>query len=292
MEWKTWLNLPLNQRIQLPNQSGIYVVVDAEEQVWYVGKTINLNARWNGKGHHRYKQLSRSNKKRLYRIHWQLFPTDQLSEKEQKYIDLFKPYLNYSRVKTYARKPLQSNEEISRLLKTLNKNTILFPSVRSVVVGYYTEIETDEVDEDTSLEEYICIVIVVSINDYESLISNSYEKSFTKKGVNLKGCWQMYESNCGIEDPEVKPASIPIFIVGNIVYEFVCYSALITKFENSRSSLDNTEIAKQSVLALKEMDILPKLSVHDGYFPFKSEDYLRYRIPDLQSVFNLTSELS
>ena len=30
MEWKNWLSLPLNQRTQLPSQSGIYVVVDAE----------------------------------------------------------------------------------------------------------------------------------------------------------------------------------------------------------------------------------------------------------------------
>lgn len=52
MEWKQWPNLPLAQREQLPTQSGIYVVVDAEDQVWYVGLSKNLNTRWNGKGHH------------------------------------------------------------------------------------------------------------------------------------------------------------------------------------------------------------------------------------------------
>jgi hypothetical protein len=291
MEWKNWLSLPLTQRTQLPSQSGIYVVVDAEEQVWYVGKTINLNARWNGKGHHRYKQLSRTNNKRAYRIYWQNFLPSQLSEKENKYIDLFKPYLNYSRVKTYARKPIQSNEEISRILKTINKQTRLFPSVRSVVVGYYTELDTNE-DDDTSLEEYTCIVIVVNINDYDSVISKSYEKSLSRKGINLKGCWQTYESNCGIEDPTVKPAYIPTFVIDNIVYEFVCYSRLIDKFEANRSSLDNIEIAKQNVLALKDLDILSELSIHDGYFAFRSEDYLRYRIPDLQSSFNLISKSS
>jgi hypothetical protein len=291
MEWKNWLSLPLTQRTQLPSQSGIYVVVDAEEQVWYVGKTINFNARWNGKGHHRYKQLSRTNNKRSYRIYWQNFPPSQLSEKENKYIDLFKPYLNYSRVKTYARKPIQSNEEISRILKTLNKQTRLFPSVRSVVVGYYTELDTNE-DDDASLEEYTCIVIVVNINDYDSVISKSYEKSLSRKGINLKGCWQTYESDCGVEDPTVKPAYIPTFVIDNIVYEFVCYSRLIDKFEVNKSSLDNIEIAKQTVLALKDTGTLMELSIHDGYFDYRSEDYLRYRIPDLQSPFNLTTNLS
>lgn len=289
MEWKNWLSLPLNQRTQLPSQSGIYVVVDAEEYVWYVGKTINLNARWNGKGHHRYKQLSRTNNKRAYRIYWQNFPPSQLSEKENIYIDLFKPCLNYSRVKTYARKPIESNEEISRILKTINKQTRLFPSIRSVVVGYYTELNTNE-DDDTSLEDYTCIVIVVNINDYDSVISKSYEKSLGRKGIHLKGYWQIYESNCGVEDPTVQPASIPVFVIDNIVYEFVCYSTLIDKFEENRSSLDYVEISKQNVLALKDMDILERLSIYDGYFSLRSENYLRYRIPDLKPTFQLISK--
>jgi hypothetical protein len=211
------------------------------------------------------------------------------SEKENIYIDLFKPCLNYSRVKTYARKPIESNEEISRILKTINKQTRLFPSVRSVVVGYYTELNTNE-DDDTSLEDYTCIVIVVNINDYDSVVSKSYEKSLGRKGIHLKGYWQIYESNCGVEDPTVQPASIPVFVIDNIVYEFVCYSTLIDKFEENRSSLDYVEISKQNVLALKDMDILERLSIYDGYFSLRSENYLRYRIPDLQPTFQLISK--
>lgn len=45
MDWKSWPSLPLNQRENLPEQPGIYVVVDADDQVWYVGKAVNLNAR-------------------------------------------------------------------------------------------------------------------------------------------------------------------------------------------------------------------------------------------------------
>jgi hypothetical protein len=179
------------------------VVVDTEEQVWYVGQSVNLNARWKARGHHRYQQLSRTNNKRLYKIYWQFFPSEQLNEKEQLYIDLFKPHLNYSRVKTYARKATQPDEELSRLLKVLNKKTMLFPDVRSVVIGYYTEIDEDE---EGKLKEYTCIVTAVNVNDHDGLILNSYSKSHSKKGKNLKGYWYTYESTCGSAHPDIKPA--------------------------------------------------------------------------------------
>lgn len=288
MEWKSWSNLLLTQRERLPSQSGIYVVVDAEEQVWYVGRSINLNARWNGKGHHRYKQLSRTNNKRLYKIYWQFFPSEALNEKEQLYIALFKPHLNYSGVKTYLRKAIQPNEEISRLLKVINKKTVLFPDVRSVVLGYYTEIDANEEGE---LKEYTCIVIIVSVNDHDGPILNSYNKSHKRKGSNLKGCWCIYESECGSDDPNIKPVSIPIFLFGNIIYEFVCYPSLIEKLAQNRSSLHSIEIAKQSVLALKDTSILPSLIVPDGNFMSRLKDYLEYRAADLQSVLELQPEI-
>jgi excinuclease UvrABC nuclease subunit len=49
MEWKLWNSIPFAQSSYLPSHPGIYIVVDVEEEVWYVGKSINLNARWNGK---------------------------------------------------------------------------------------------------------------------------------------------------------------------------------------------------------------------------------------------------
>lgn len=41
---------------------------------------------------------------------------------------------------------------------------MLFPDLRSVVLGFYTEIDEDG-DGEASLEEYICIVVVVNVND-------------------------------------------------------------------------------------------------------------------------------
>ena len=101
------------------------------------------------------------------------------------------------------------------------------------------------------------------------------------------GYWQANESYCGALDPEIQPALIPVFVIGNIVYEFVCFSGLIDKLGDYRSSLQNIQIAGQSVLALADLDILPTLITDVGIFSLRSEDYMRYRIPDLQSALQL-----
>jgi GIY-YIG catalytic domain len=285
MEWKSWKSTPLIQRIQLPTQPGIYVVVDMNEEVWYVGKSINLNTRWHGKSHHRYKQLSRTNNKNSYRIHWQTFPESQLSEKEQQYIDSFKPHLNYSRVRKYIRKAIQPNAEISRLLKILNKKTLLFPDIRSVILGFYTEIDESE---EGILEEYTCIVVVIYLNDYRSLILNSYDKSFSKKGMSIKGCWGTYESNCGIDNPEIDRILVPVFMLENIVYEFVSYGGLLENINTHRSNLHTVEIANQNVLALKDTSILPAL-LDEETFEIDSQQYLRYRASEIHSILDINT---
>lgn len=289
MEWKNWSSLPLKERHQLPAGSGIYIIVDAEDHVWYVGQSKNLNARWQGKGHHRYKQLSRTNNKRLYNIYWKLFPLHQLNEKEQLYIDLFKPSLNYSSVKTYARKAIQPNAEISRLLKVINKKTTLFPDIRSLVLGYY--IEADE-DEEGEFKEYTCIVIAVNVNDHDGPILKSCHKSYSKKGISLKGHWYIYESFFGKDDSTIEPALIPVFVLENIVYEFVCCSILIDNLGQNKANLCNVEIAQQNVLALKHPDILystiSSLITNDKYFlNARSSKYLFYRSSDIRPIMEL-----
>lgn len=46
MEWKDWQHLPLKERSSLPSCSGIYVVADINDFVWYVGQAANLRSRW------------------------------------------------------------------------------------------------------------------------------------------------------------------------------------------------------------------------------------------------------
>jgi hypothetical protein len=288
MEWKFWPIIPLKDRANLPAQPGIYVVVDTEDEVWYVGLSVNIKVRWNGKSHHRYQQISRTNNKRQYKICWQIFPISQLKEQEQKYINLFKPHLNYSRVKTYAKKSRKPSEEISRLLKVINKKTTLFPDVRSLVVGYYTEIDEDEAG---CLKEFFCIVIAVTVNDHDGPILNSYNKSWSKKGEKLKEVWKIYEADYKENEVEEKPALIPVFIFENIIYEFVSCPRLIAQIRNYKDDLFLAEVASQNILALKNMDSLVLLDRDNKKYLLRSEKYLHYRAQDLRPIWQLMSEL-
>jgi hypothetical protein len=114
MEWKHWDCLPFKEREHLPSDSGIYVVVDANDNVWYVGQATNLNSRWTGKSHHRYPQLIRSNAKRQYRIYWHPFPQIELNQLESRYITQFCPVLNQTRVKQYSPGKPQLKIEVKR----------------------------------------------------------------------------------------------------------------------------------------------------------------------------------
>ncbi len=102
MEWKKWQKLPFREKHKLPSISGIYVVADCNDNIWYVGQAVNLNSRWNGRGHHRYAQLSRSNSKRNFSIFWLPCDPRELDQTERYYINLLQPSLNATKVKKYS----------------------------------------------------------------------------------------------------------------------------------------------------------------------------------------------
>lgn len=284
VDWKYWPGLWLAQRQQLPLQSGIYVVVDVEGQVWYVGLSKNINSRWNGKGHHRYRQLNRSDHKRLYRIHWTLVPPEQLVAQEQYYIARFKPHLNYSRIKVYAKRARQPHQEISRLFKVLNQKTMLFPDLRSVVLGYYTEIDEDDITGE--LGEYANIVTVINFNDHDRTILNAYKKSYSKRAISLRACWGVHESNCGDEGPDAQLVAIPVFMSDDMGCEFVCDFKLIDRLAGQRDYLQSVTLAKQSVMVLRDPNCLSALLAADR--PMTDHGtYLRYRATDLRPISEL-----
>lgn len=282
MEWKEWSSVAFKQREMLPKQSGIYVIVDNTEEVWYVGRAMNINSRW--RGHHRYQQINRNDKKRSHRIYWKAFAIEELPQQEQLYIDVFKPHLNYTSVKKYPRKSVQPNEELGRLFRVINKKTSLFPNARSMVLGFYTEIDETEQGE---LQEYTCVVVTVSVNDHDGTILKSAAKSITRKGRNLKGCWNIYKNGCGCNDTGIRVAQIPVFIVGDIVYEFVPHPTLVDLLANDTSNIHHLKIAEQSVLALKDptsSDLLTPFNPTYRRFLLTGEDYIQYRWADLQAA--------
>lgn len=135
MDWQQWPSVAFKERQLLPNRSGIYVVADQNQFVWYVGQAVDLQGRWLGKAHHRYPQLIRTNQKLGHRIYWQAIPVHRLNEQERFYINLLKPELNGCKVKSYLPKQPQVDREIKRLFRVLNKPTMLFPVIRSAITG-------------------------------------------------------------------------------------------------------------------------------------------------------------
>jgi hypothetical protein len=85
---------------------------------------------------------------------------------------------------------------------------------------------------------------------------------------------------------------IPVFVLDDVVYEFVCYSGLIEMLAQKRSNLYNLEIARQSVLALRDTDILSSFIFTEEHFTVRSEAYLHYRAADLRPIRELLSEIS
>jgi excinuclease UvrABC nuclease subunit len=83
----------LRQRALLPSTSGIYFVTDERNYLLYIGKATNLQSRWAGSGHHRYKQLARKGLDKIA-ISYVLAPIAELDTLERQYIEALKPLLN------------------------------------------------------------------------------------------------------------------------------------------------------------------------------------------------------
>lgn len=79
-------------RKQLPKSPGIYFAVNANNEVLYIGKAVNLHKRWHR--HHRYIELCSIEDIRLCWI--ETAEIDALEEAEETLIERFSPLLNDS----------------------------------------------------------------------------------------------------------------------------------------------------------------------------------------------------
>ena len=84
-------SIPLESKSELPNKSAIYFAIDSQEAIQYIGRTTDLNQRW--ECHHRFKQLSVIGG---VRIAYLFLDSDLLPEIEDALIAWFEPNLNKS----------------------------------------------------------------------------------------------------------------------------------------------------------------------------------------------------
>jgi excinuclease UvrABC nuclease subunit len=76
----------------LPQTSGIYLVLNQEDTVVYVGQSQNIYQRWNG-GHHKLAQLLARYGTNLY-IRWVELPLWLLNRAENAAVDFYQPEFN------------------------------------------------------------------------------------------------------------------------------------------------------------------------------------------------------
>ncbi|AFY60448.1 putative endonuclease [Synechococcus sp. PCC 6312] len=296
MEWKTWPSVEFEQRQSLPPESGIYVLVDAADKVWYVGLSTNLCSRWEGRKHHRHDQLKRTNTRRQYQIYWKKVPTYQLKEKETEYIHQFQPFLNFTKVRNYTRPNLSANEEFTRVLKIITDKATNSPKYRSAVLGYYNQVEINENDQ---LNEAISIIIIIGYSDCK-IIEKSYLKSQKRKGSLFRDSWCVNKSYCHKDKLAINPLKIYSFSLNQVLYEFVAFSSISNWLEINEDKLTLFDICNQPIFALRNpTDLQEALTKQQEvwdlfYAHFKrrrqlaDEDYIAYRMSELKPIDQLS----
>jgi hypothetical protein len=278
MEWTSWDSLAFENRYLLPQISGIYLVADSTQFVWYVGQATNLYSRWQGKGHHRYPQLIRSHKKRKHRIFWKPCLLEELDSEEQFYINRYLPELNGVKVKTYLPKQPEVYREIKRVLGVISRPCTLFPTIRSIALGEYQ-----------NSEGIRSILIAVYGNDF-SVLNNSAHKKYSQK---IKSSWQLTKSYCGQSEDEFRPTEFYSCQFEEIRFEFIELSDFIRLLETDdllrEKIVEKTELMEVEFDCLTDLEILANLSYPqqygyiygDGKRVLSPYAYLEYRHAEL-----------
>jgi hypothetical protein len=281
MEWKSWPSVSLSNRHLLPPCSGIYIVADTNDFIWYVGQATNLQSRWLGKSHHRYPQLVRTNRKLSHKIYWQPCLASQLNEKEQLYIGLLRPELNGCKVKTYLPKQPQVEREIKRLFKALNRPTLLFPGLRSLIAGEYT-------DENGTR----CILTITDVNDLKIL-----EKSIRKRySAEVRRAWINFESGCGKNETHYHCCQVAVYYFEDKRFEFIECSEILWHLRDNSDTYNQfvatVELLGVEVKAVRDLSILNALPLEEEYNLvtrgkkyLKGIAYLNYRRPLLTPLW-------
>jgi hypothetical protein len=117
-------HIPLKSRELLPEQSGIYYVLDEKSIIWYIGQAKNLRSRWAGESHHRLYQLQKQRNKQLT-IYYELLSESQLDVTERQRIEQYNPQLNGTKV----------NKKKLRPTETLLRETLVILAPYSFVLG-------------------------------------------------------------------------------------------------------------------------------------------------------------
>jgi hypothetical protein len=169
-------NLELERKNYLPDCSGIYYVIDLDKTIWYIGRSVNINRRWNGeKSHHRYEQLLSLalEQKITFFIYYRRVNVKQINQEEKQAIFKYQPLLNNTPIdKTLVRSRQKNNLLLNStltILSDLTKSTDL-QEFKQQSLNNNFNMETEiKVEERTLLEKDIQVI-----------------KTFRRKFISLK----------------------------------------------------------------------------------------------------------
>lgn len=293
-DWKTWDKVPLRNKQLLPDYSGIYIVTDQTEFVLYVGKSKNIKNRW--LGHHRHKQLIKKDRKnRRFYIYFHHFPEDKLDEEEKYYINLLYPSLNTTKVNKYIPKIPVAESVLTKLLRTINRKTSLFPDIRSLVLGYWYASELND--------SYCHIAIAVGINDLEgSVVNSACVKSRNKwiRGTLKKNSnWRYYETYCGLSKEEYHPTATLTYFFQKSAIHFVWIGwEIIDWAKDNREQLSKINLFGVETYCLQTPHILEtvKLENYDRIINGKKRlydsDFILSVLPSMQTATHYNCEIT
>lgn len=178
--------LSWSQRNSLPECPAVYFAVDSKNRVLYVGKAINLLARW--KDHHRLEQLSIINRRNPVIIAWLSCSNNPkfLADTESYFINLYQPLLNRTSVPAKKITPAET-----ALQQTLSKLVAL----NVVVMGFERALDSSlpivYLKYPFSILKTTTDASQVKSITNTGLVSNVIRANNKRTSTNLK--WQEYE---------------------------------------------------------------------------------------------------
>ncbi|GAB4525998.1 MAG: hypothetical protein Tsb0014_05880 [Pleurocapsa sp.] len=271
------LNLPkisLEFKELLPENSGIYYVLDEDKLVWYIGQAKNLRKRWQGKNHHRFYQLEIQSKKK-FTIYWEQIQESRLNQLEKQRIEKYHPHLNASPVKTKKVHPTE----------TLLRETIVAISDFAFILG----IEPPRKDIESKIGHYsLAKKEVLNLNIIHICLDNNVlddiyqtksieERAAIKKKIfttrkAYASKWEAFSLNSKF--------MVRLFVNGYAV-EVTYWSRWNTTNDNNLEYI-NTSLAKEYIRALRP-ECLARLKQQGD----KNKSYYLY----LQRIKPYTSDL-
>ncbi|PPS44871.1 GIY-YIG nuclease family protein [Chroococcidiopsis sp. TS-821] len=276
----------LRQRALLPSAPGIYFVTNERNYLLYIGKATNLQNRWAGNGHHRYKQLARKGLDKII-ISYVLAPVTELDSLERQYIEVLKPLLNNGKVKKYLPKKSPRLSELQRLLKLANSP--LFPSCK-----FTTDLQGNTIPRPpwhlfrgfvagTYTADNLCyIVIVCQQNMGEILYNSSTHKTKRRFYIQDQEVWKIP----GAARYAWLHGPIWQFDARQVVFEFVEFFTLGSHlFEQVYPHLIECQIASVKMRKLSHKSyleaVVQTLQTDENQ---SAQDYLRNVCTNLQPL--------